>query len=119
MHEHAGGLGLRQWYRYAHTGFVGMWSLSWQSCMTPVCGGSNTLMPAYPALGEIIEQADWIAKPTPKAPMVVRIVVLEIPSQVPDQGIVRPQDSAERPWFKVSRFCYTLMKYSCDRRQVQ
>ena len=28
MHEHAGGLGLRQWHRYAHTGFVCMWSLS-------------------------------------------------------------------------------------------
>ena len=24
--------------------------------------------------------------------------------------------SSERSWFKVSRFCYTLMKYSCDRR---
>ena len=46
MHEHAGGLGLRQWHRCAHTGFVGMWSLSWQSCMIPVCAGSNTLMPA-------------------------------------------------------------------------
>ena len=60
MHEHAGGLGLRQWHRYAHTGFVGMWSLSWQSCMIPVCAGSNTLMPAYPALGEIIEQAERV-----------------------------------------------------------
>ena len=48
--------------------------------------------------------------------MVVRIVVLEIPSQVPDQGIVRSQDSTERSWFKVSRFCYMLMKYSCDRQ---
>ena len=43
--------------------------------------------------------------------MVVRIVVLEIPPQVPDQGIVRSQDSTERSWFKVSRFCYMLMKY--------
>ena len=51
--------------------------------------------------------------------MVVRIVVLEIPSQVPDQGIVRSQDSTERSWFKVSRFCYMLMKYCCDRRQKQ
>ena len=41
---------------------------------------------------------------------------VSIPSQVPDQGIVRSQDSTERSWFKVSRFCYTLMKYSCDRR---
>ena len=29
---------------------------------------------------------------------------------------MRSQDSTERSWFKVSRFCYTLMKYSCDRR---
>ena len=29
---------------------------------------------------------------------------------------MRSQDSAERSWFKVSRFCYMLMKYSCDRR---
>ena len=50
--------------------------------------------------------------------MVARIVVLVLPSQVPDQGIVRPQDSTERSWFKVSRFCYMLMKYSCDRRRV-
>ena len=42
--------------------------------------------------------------------------VLVIPSQVPDQGIVRSQDSTERSWIKVSRFCYMLMKYSCDRR---
>ena len=47
---------------------------------------------------------------------VARIVVLVIPSQVPDQGIVRSQDSTERSWFKVSRFCYMLMKYSCDRQ---
>ena len=30
--------------------------------------------------------------------------VLVIPSQVPDQGIVRSQDATERSWFKVSRF---------------
>ena len=48
--------------------------------------------------------------------MVARIVVLVLPSQFPDQGIVRSQDSTERSWFKVSRFCYMLMKYSCDRR---
>ena len=47
--------------------------------------------------------------------MVARIVVLAIPSQVPDQGIVRSQDATERSWFKVSRFCCTSMKYSCDR----
>ena len=29
---------------------------------------------------------------------------------------MRSQDSTGRLWFKVSRFCYTLMKYSCDRR---
>ena len=29
---------------------------------------------------------------------------------------MRSQDSTERSWFKVSRFCYMLMKYSCDRR---
>ena len=46
-----------------------------------------------------------------------RIVVLEILSQVPAQGIVRSQDSTERSWFKVSRFCYMLMKYSCDRQE--
>ena len=28
MHENAGGLGLRQWHRYADTRFVGMWALS-------------------------------------------------------------------------------------------
>ena len=28
--------------------------------MIPVCAGSNTLMPAYPALGEIIEQAERV-----------------------------------------------------------
>ena len=50
--------------------------------------------------------------------MVVRIVVLEIPSHVPDQGIVRSQVSTERSWFKVPRFCYMLMKYSCDRRRL-
>ena len=50
--------------------------------------------------------------------MVERIVVLVLPSQVPNQGIVRSQDSTERSWFKVSRFCYMLMKYSCDRRQA-
>ena len=60
MHEHAGGLGLRQWHRYAHTGFVGMLSLSWQSCMVPVCAGSTTLMPAYPALEEILQQAEMV-----------------------------------------------------------
>ena len=43
--------------------------------------------------------------------------MLEIPSQVPDQGIVRSQDATERSWFKVSRFCYMLMKYSCDRQR--
>ena len=43
--------------------------------------------------------------------------MLEIPSQVPDQGIVRSQDSTKRSWFKVSRFCCTSMKYSCDRQQ--
>ena len=47
--------------------------------------------------------------------MVARIVVLVLPSQGPDQGIVRSQDSVERSWFKVSRFCYMLMKYPCDR----
>ena len=41
MHEHAGGLGLRQWHRYAHTGFVGVWSLPWQGCMIPVCGAAT------------------------------------------------------------------------------
>ena len=46
-----------------------------------------------------------------------RIVVLVIPSHVPDQGIARSQDSTERSWFKVSRFCYMLMKYSCDRQK--
>ena len=51
--------------------------------------------------------------------VMARIVVLAIPSQVPDQGIVRSQDSTERSWFKVSRFCYMLMKYSCDRRGGQ
>ena len=45
-----------------------------------------------------------------------RIVVLVIPSQVPDQAIVRSQDATKRSWFKVSRFCYMLMKYSCDRQ---
>ena len=29
---------------------------------------------------------------------------------------MRSQDSTERSWFKVSMFCYTLMKYSCDCR---
>ena len=48
--------------------------------------------------------------------MVARIVVLAIPSQAPAQGVVRSQFSTERSWFKVSRFCYMLMKYSCDRR---
>ena len=42
-----------------------------------------------------------------------------LPSQVPDHGIVRSQDSTERSWFKVSRFCYMLMKYSCDRRRAR
>ena len=51
--------------------------------------GPPRLVPAY-----------WIAKPTPQAPMVVRIVVLELPSQVPDHGIVRSQDSTERTWYK-------------------
>ena len=60
MHENAGGLGLRQWRRYPDTGFVGMWSLSWQSCMIPVCAGSTTLMPAYPALEEILRQAELV-----------------------------------------------------------
>ena len=50
--------------------------------------------------------------------MVARIVVLAIPSQAPAQGVVRPQFSTERSWFKVSRFCYVLMKYSCDRRAI-
>ena len=50
--------------------------------------------------------------------MVARIVVLAIPSQAPAQGVVRSQDATERSWFKVSRFCYMLMKYSCDRRAV-
>ena len=45
-----------------------------------------------------------------------RIVVLAIPSQAPDQGVVRSQVSTERSWFKVSRFCCTSMKYFCDRR---
>ena len=27
------------------------------------------------------------------------------------------QDATERSWFKVSRFCYMLMRYSCDRRR--
>ena len=59
----------------------------------------------------------WITKPTLEtAPMVARIVVLAIPSQAPAQGVVRSQFSIERSWFKVSRFCYMLMKYSCDRR---
>ena len=48
--------------------------------------------------------------------MVARIVVLVLPPQVPDQGIVRSQDATERSWFKVSSFCCTSMKYSCDRR---
>ena len=48
--------------------------------------------------------------------MVAGIVVLVLPSQVPDQGIVRSQDSTGRSWFKVSRFCYMLTKHSCDRR---
>ena len=26
------------------------------------------------------------------------------------------KDTTEMSWFKVSRFCYTLMKYFCDRR---
>ena len=29
--------------------------------------------------------------------------------------VVRSQVSTERSWFKVSRFCCTSMKYSCDR----
>ena len=37
MHEHAGGLGLRQWHRYAHTGFVGMWSLSYKHGLSQPC----------------------------------------------------------------------------------
>ena len=49
--------------------------------------------------------------------MVARIVVLAIPSQAPAQGVVRSQFSTERSWYKVSRFCYMLMKYSCDRRR--
>ena len=44
--------------------------------------------------------------------------MLEIPSQAPLQGVVRSQDSTERSWFNVSRFCYSLMKYSCDRRRT-
>ena len=48
--------------------------------------------------------------------MVARIAVLEIPSQAPLRGVVRPRDSTGRSWFKVSRFCYSLMMYSCDRR---
>ena len=59
----------------------------------------------------------WIAKSTMEtAPMVVRVVVLALPSQAPGQGVVWSQDSTERSWLLVSRFCYTLMKYSCDRR---
>ena len=50
------------------------------------------------------------------APTVARRVVLVLPWQVPGLGIVRSQDSTERSWFKVSRFCYTLMKYSWDRQ---
>ena len=50
------------------------------------------------------------------SPQLLRIVVLEIPSQAPLQGVVRSQDSTERSWFKVSRLCCTSMKYSCDRR---
>ena len=55
----------------------------------------------------------WIAKPMLEtAPMVVRIVVLALPSQALGQGVVRSQDSTEeRSSFKVSRFCYTGMKY--------
>ena len=75
--------------------------------------GSAHALPEGSALGGLLDcQADA------EALMVARIVVLVLPSQVPDQGIVRSQDSTERSWFKVSRFCYMLMKYSCDRRHV-
>ena len=90
----------------------------------------TSLSPYYPLVGErggagaderlalhARRGGDGIV-PGAEAPMVARIVVLVIPSQVPGQGIVRSQDSTERSWFKVSRFCYMLMKYSCDRRRL-
>ena len=73
--------------------------------------GSAHALPEGSALGGLLD-----CQAGAEAPMVARIVVLEIPSQVPGYGIVRSQDSTERSWFKVSRFCYMLMKYPCDRR---
>ena len=53
--------------------------------------GSAHALPEGSALGGLLDcQADA------EASMVARIVVLGIPPQVPDQGIVRSQDATEK-----------------------
>ena len=39
LHEHAGGLRMRPWREYADCGYVGMFTLAWQSSMIPVGRG--------------------------------------------------------------------------------
>ena len=57
------------------------------------------------AAGEGDGAAGGGTKPTLEtAPMVVRIVVLVLPAQVPGQGVVRSQDSTERSWLKSQGF---------------
>ena len=72
----------------------------------------------WTALGGLPQQAAHgsleIKQPAPTVAR--RVVLVYRDRQVPGLGIVRSQDSTERSWFKVSRFCYMLMKYSCDRR---
>ncbi len=60
LHEHAGGLRMRPWRQYADCGYVGMFTLAWQSSMIPVSRGSKAIMPAFPALEEILRQAEEI-----------------------------------------------------------
>jgi hypothetical protein len=51
---------MRAWRHYAECGFVGMYALAWQSSMIPVCRGSATVMPAFPALEEVVKQAECV-----------------------------------------------------------
>ena len=61
--------------------------------------GSAHALPEGSALGGLLD-----CQAGAEAPMVARIVVLAIPSQVPDQGIARSQDATERSWFKSQGF---------------
>ena len=95
-------------YRWAHPANVSNFPPRCAVCVVP-----KTVSVSFPGT-RATKEAGQILHPS--SPVRKRTRCRD--SSTNDQGIVRSQDATERSWFKVSRFCCTSMKYSCDRRHA-